>query len=94
MSIDSKYVLFRKDYFENTSKFVEEHFKNNPKIASILLSNLAPLTKEEWLKVELKKAIEEECYEYCGQLKIKLDELQKDVRGDGSSARSNLAQEQ
>ena len=94
MSIDDKYELFRKDYFENTSKFVEEHLKKYPKIASLLLSELSPLTKEEWLKRELNEAIEEEHYEYCGQLKIKLDELQEDVRGDGIPATNGVTQKQ
>lgn len=75
MSIDDKYEDFRKDYFKTASKFVEKYFKKYPKIASILLSESAPLSKKDWLETELQKAIEEEHYEYCGQLKMKLDGL-------------------
>ena len=75
MNFNKKYELFKKDYFQTTSKFVEEHFKKYPKIASILLSELAPLTKEEWLKRELKEAIENEDYEYCIKLQKEIQKL-------------------
>jgi len=75
MDFDKKYELFRKNYFESSSKFVEEHLKKYPKIASLLLSESSPLTKEEWLKRELNKAIENEDYEYCIKLQKEIQKL-------------------
>ena len=75
MDFNKKYELFRKDYFESSSKFVEEHLKKYPKIASLLLLESSPLTKEEWLKRELKEAIENEDYEYCIKLQKEIQKL-------------------
>jgi glutamine synthetase adenylyltransferase len=69
MTLDQKYQAFREKYFKDATSFVEDHYKQHPKIASILLSELAPLTKEEWLNRELVEAIEEENYEFCVELK-------------------------
>ena len=75
MDFNKKYELFRKDYFESSSKFIEEHLKKYPKIASLLLLESSPLTKEEWLKRELKEAIENEDYEYCIKLQKEIQKL-------------------
>ena len=69
MDFNKKYELFRKDYFESSSKFIEEHLKKYPKIASLLLSESSPLTKEEWLKRELNEATENEDYEKCALIR-------------------------
>ena len=75
MDFNKKYELFRKDYFESSSKFIEEHLKKYPKIASLLLLESSPLTKEEWLKRELNEAIENEDYEYCIKLQKEIQKL-------------------
>ena len=40
-------------------------------------------TAIDWLEKELKEAIESQNYEYCTQLKIELNGLQKNVYGNG-----------
>ena len=76
MTLEEKYQAFREQYFKNTASFIEKYYeKKYPKIASMLLSEKAPLTKEEWLNRELVKAIEEENYDLCVELKQEIEEL-------------------
>ena len=72
MSIEEKYQVFRENYFKMASTFVENHLKEYPSIAAILLSDKAPMNEKYWLNEEMKKAIEIEDYEYCVELRDKI----------------------
>jgi hypothetical protein len=81
MTLDERYEQFRDSYFIDAADLAA--FFGIESIAKLLMSPRAPMSKKEWLEQELEGATRDENYQYCIELKTKLDGLQKDVRTDG-----------
>lgn len=71
MSLEQSYQQFVDQYFESAADLAA--YFGIPSLTALLMSPKAPMSKQEWLQDQLQKAVQNQDYEYCGQLTKELN---------------------